>query len=491
LFILLKSLEPGQGRLFWARFVAAEPSIESKHGSLMNSHKQPQSRTPSVVFLVALAAFWIVQPSLCSAGGKRNQWSAKYVAGTKRSNQGAKLDLVISNQEVTGKKGKNVVLEIPAANISEVGYDTSSHNRGWTWLKAGADVATEGKCTGSEYCGASEAFILTPVLVGAAVMSPFHSTQHFVRILWQDSGVPSEVLFEVGKDDYSAVLSALQNLTGKPWQDMQEARRKLIGEIESAKGRSSAVQVDRTVVLNEAEMRSGNYQLVLLERPGNLGEAYFFSGSEVKPEHVTAQAVVRVEASTAQTTGPKVTYVEQMGVQTVATIQFPDKKLVFDSSGLPARVAHSDRRFYGGSDKWATVIRTDYKGESALRFHVIHSALGLLPHICHEYVYVTQNRVASEIAPNSPQSGCATFSALRAEVKVVASQGKWTNHFLDVTVEGKSYNLQPILEEGNGGGKKAGLGKSRDAAREWATFFAHAVTDFDAVERGSQTPPNP
>lgn len=448
----------------------------------MNSHKGPGSL--SVVFLVALAALWLVQPSLCSAGGKENHWSARYVAGSKKSNQGATLDLVISDQKVTGKKGKNVVVEIPAASITEVGYDTSSHNRGWTLLKvAGAG----GSGAGSGYGG----LVFAPVLVGAAVMAPFHSNQHFVRILWQDSGVPSEALFEVGKDDYSSVLNALQNLTGKPWQNMQEARKKLLGEIESAKGRSVAVQLDRTLVLNEAEMRSGVYQLILLERPGNLGEAYFFSGSSAKPESVTAQAVVKVEATTEQTTGPEVTYVEQMGVATIATIQLHDKKLVFDSGGLPARVVRSDRSFYGGSDKWAIVIRTDYKGESALRFHVIHSVLGLVPHVCQEYVYVTQNRVASEIAPNSLQSGCATFSASRAEVKAVASQGKWTNHFLDVTVEGKSYSLHPVLEEGNGGGRVAGLGKSRDAAREWAAFFAHAVTDFDAVEKGSQTSPNP
>jgi len=31
------------------------------------------------------------------------------------------------------------------ASITEVGYDTSSHNRGWTWLNAGADVTTQGK----------------------------------------------------------------------------------------------------------------------------------------------------------------------------------------------------------------------------------------------------------------------------------------------------------------------------------------------------------
>jgi hypothetical protein len=183
-----------------------------------------------------------------------------------------------------------------------------------------------------------------------------------------------------------------------------------------------------------------------------------------------------------------VAYAQQMGVETIATIQIPDKKLVFDSGGLPARIAQSNRSFYGGSSRWASVVAADYKGEPALRFHVIHNPF---PHVCHEYVFVTRLRVASEIAPNSPQSGCATFSAPRAEVKAVALEGKWTNHFLEVTTGGKTYGLQPVLESGDGGRRIAGLGKSRDAAREWAAFFVHTVTDFDQVEQEKQAPPNP
>jgi hypothetical protein len=331
--------------------------------------------------------------------------------------------------------------------------------------------------------GDMSGLVLVPFLVGAAVMAPFHSTQHFIRILWQENGVPSESLFEVGKGDYVAVLNGLQSLTGKPWQNLPEARKALLAEIEGAKSRTVALQLDRTVVLNEAEMKPGDYQLILLERPDNRGEAYFFAGREVKPEHVTAQAVVAIESSPAGSLD--VAYAQQMGVETIATIQIPDKKLVFDSGGLPARIAQSNRSFYGGSSRWASVVAADYKGEPALRFHVIHNPF---PHVCHEYVFVTLTRVASEIAPNSPQSGCATFSAPRAEVKAVALEGKWTNHFLEVTTGGKTYGLQPVLESGDGGRRIAGLGKSRDAAREWAAFFVHTVTDFDQVEQEKQAP---
>jgi hypothetical protein len=405
------------------------------------------------------------------------QWRVRYVAGSKNSETGAKLDLAILNQEVTGKKGKNIVLQIPAASITEVGYDTSSHNRGWAgaWLDAGS-TASQGST--------DEALIMVPFVVGAAVTAPLKSTQHFVRILWREDGVPSEVLFEVGKDDYSAILEALQNLTGKRWQDLPGARKKLLAEIQSAKNRSVPLQVDRTVVLNKAEMKSGNYQLILLERPDHRGGTYFFAGQDVNPKHVTAQAVVTIEP---QAGSLDVAYAKQMGVETIATIQLPDKKLVFDSSGPPARIAWSNRSFYGGS-KWATVVVADYMGEPALRFHVVHNPL---PSVCHEYVFVTRTRVASEIAPNSPQSDCATFSAPRAEVKAVALEGKRTDHSLEVTVGHKIYNLQPLFEGGSGGGKIAGFGKISDAARDWAAFFVQTVTDFNLVEREPQTLPNP
>jgi hypothetical protein len=433
------------------------------------------------IFLLVMAAVCVLQQSFALPGSKDGQWRVTYVAGSKKSQAGAKLDLAILNQEVTGKKGKNIVLRIPAASITEVGYDTSSHNRGWAWLEA-SSVADQG--TRSQGAG----LVLAPILVGAAVMAPLKSTQHFVRILWQEDGVPAEALFEVGKDDYDAVLKALQNLTGKPWQNLPEARKNLLAEIESAKNRSVPLQLDHTVVLNEAEMKSGRYQLILLERPDNRGEAYFFAGQDVNPKHVTAQAVVMIEPAKSQAGSLDLAYAEQLGIETIATIQLPDKKLVFDSGGLPARIARSNRSFYGGSSRWATVVAADYKGEPALRFLVVHNPF---PHVCHEYVFVTRTRVASEIAPNSPQSRCGVFSAPRGEVKAVALEGsKWTNHFLEVTVGGKTYNLQPLLEEGNGGRKIAMLGKSRDAAREWAAFFVRTVTDFDPVERERQTSPN-
>ena len=55
------------------------------------------------------------------------------------------------------------------------------------------------------------------------------------------------------------------------------------------------------------------------------------------------------------------------------------------------------------------------------------------------------------------------------------------NRFLKVTVQGKNYIFQPIFEQASGNGRIAMLGKTRDAARDYAEFFVQAVTDFDSA----------
>ncbi len=92
----------------------------------MNSRKEPEPRTFSVLFFVALVASCLVQSSPSSAAGKENHWSARYSAGSKKSQLGAKLELRISNQAITGKRNKDVVLEIPAASLADLDAKSDS-----------------------------------------------------------------------------------------------------------------------------------------------------------------------------------------------------------------------------------------------------------------------------------------------------------------------------------------------------------------------------
>ena len=256
-----------------------------------------------------------------SQAGSDKKWPVKH--------DGANLELVITDQSARIKQGEVTVLEIPAAGISEVGYDTSSHNPGWELLKDAGVLADSG----------GEGVILAPFLLApAAILLPFKSTKHFVRILWEDEGNHSMTYLAVRRQDCRAVLDELQRLSGKPWVDLPKARKKLVGKIKQAKGRSVPLEIDRNIVLNGTEMKPGRYQAVFLERPGNHGEVYFFRGTDVNPERIYARAVVNVEMLNSDTTNSGVTYVTEHGVETINAILFRGKKLVFVSGALPARV---------------------------------------------------------------------------------------------------------------------------------------------------------
>jgi len=278
----------------------------------------------AAVFVLCLCAGALAQKdnSVSSLEVSNKKWPVKYAD--------AKSELVITDQSASIKQGGVTALEIPAVSISEVGYDTSSHNTGWELLKDAGGLAGSG----------GEGAIFAPVLLApAAILLPFKSTKHFVRIRWEDKEDHSEAYLTVRKQDCHAVLDELQRLSGKPWVDLPKARKRLVSEIKQAKGRSVSLEIDRKIVLNGTEMKPGRYQAVFLERPGNHGEVYFFRGTDVNPERISAHAVVNVEPSNSESTNSGVTYVVEHGVETINAIQFPGKKLALVSGAPPVRVA--------------------------------------------------------------------------------------------------------------------------------------------------------
>ncbi len=424
-------------------------------------------------FMVMVFSCLVVSPAL---GQDKSEWSAKYMAGARKSAVSAKVTLSVSPQGVLCKKGKNVLLQFPIESVAQVGYDTQAHNKGWAVLKSGG--------------GGSSGEDATVVYITAAILAPFKTTRHFIRILWQQDGEPQEALLEVGKGDYRAVLAQFQAVTGKPWQNLPEERKKLRMELEEAKVRKSPIQLDRAVLVNEVELKPGFYQIVLLNRAEDRGEVYFFKGPDVDTDRIAAQAVVNLKATEDQSLPEAVSFATLEGVETISSIRLPEKTLSFIASGRAARVEKSAHSFYAGSGKWAVVTWAEYRGEPAFLFHVKY--LQFL-RVCEGQLFVTRTRVALEIAPIHLDSHCDTFNAQRSEVKASVLTGKWTNKFFSLSVAGKSRSFQPVLEGPAGSSRMAVMGKSRDAARDWAAFFVRAVSDFDAVqlESGSPAPPQP
>jgi hypothetical protein len=385
----------------------------------------------------------------------------------------AKVSLEVSNEAISVKLENGVPLEIPPSQVAATGYDNSSHSKGWAWL---------GPAESPELSyGEGSVLIIVPLLVGAAISAPFKTTEHYVRVFWNGAEGPDEILLELGKNDYADVLAQLQRVTGKPWHDLPKEREELRHELEQAKSDKKSVNLDRPVFVNGAELKSGEYQLLLLERTANAGEVYFFRGASVKVNEIAAQAVVEIDKEN-HSTGPVAPdYGSEAGVATITALAMPEETLRFTSAPRPAKVEHAARSFYAGSNEWAIVTRTDYEGESAFRFTVLHARFGPP---CTGYLYVTRQRIVFSRAPLS-DSHCDTFTVARTDVQAKALAGKRTNRFLEVRLKDKNYTFQPVFEK-KGGKRMARLGKSRNAAREFAEFFVRTVTDFDAVDRETQ-----
>jgi hypothetical protein len=322
--------------------------------------------------------------------------------------------------------------------------------------------------------------------VGAAVAAPLKTTEHYVRILWKGTDEPDEILLEVGKSDYADILSQLQRVTGTPWHDLPKEREKLRNEIDQAKSARKSMNLDRSVFVNGAELKSGEYQLVLLERAAKVGEIYFFRGADVKDDDVVAQAVGEIDKQNHSTGAVTPTYGTAAGVATITSLAMPEETVRFTSAALPPKVENAARRFYGGSDNWAVVTRTNYEGEPAFRFTMFHLEY---PNGCIGYLYVTRRRV---VFTRSPSSGlhCNTFAAARTDVQAKSRGANWAGRYLEVKLKENTYNFRPVFEE-KGEKQLGGIGKSGDAAREFDEFFVRTMTDFDAVDRETQPAEGP
>jgi hypothetical protein len=445
---------------------------------------------------LSILAFLVLITQAARAKPQGKQWSVDSVPGSKLAGEKVKINLRISPQIVVVAPKKQAALEIPVGAIERIGYDETAHSKGWAFWNAADNPNLRGSGNKDDFIDPFLGFTSVALDAAAAVTGPFKTREHYIRILWQKDGEPQEILLEADKGDYKDILSELQTATGKPWHDLPTERQKLREELDQAKDRKIALQVDREVLVNGTELKPGPYQLVLLERGESQGEAYFFPGSEVHSDHVAAQAVVRVERSAVTQNAepnasgagqPEMVFSERASANTLIDLRLPEKTLHFTSPVVSPIAANAARIFGSGGNRWAIVRNTTYKGEPALSFRVLHSAF----RPCTEILFVTRTSVAME--PASPSdSHCAALSAPRGEVKAGAPAGIWVVGYLEFKWKEKSYRFQPLFESASGNERIAGIGgQSRTAAHEFGEFFVRAVEDFDAVQRETQASPAP
>lgn len=237
-----------------------------------------------------------------TADGMR--WPMKYEEGTEPIEHDTKLQVTVGENAITCARDNGAVLfTVPVKAVQEISYDNKVRRR----LAEAAGVAV--------------------LSLGAAlVFTALTTKKHFVNVVWEESGQAKEVIFKVGKGEYAAFLADLQRVTGMEWKDLAMERERTRQEIKTNKNRKVAVQLDKAVRVGESELKSGTYQIVLLERAENQGELYFFRGNDVNPKKIDAAALVDIVP---EGTGgaPQVSYQENGGVAAIAEIRLAAKTL--------------------------------------------------------------------------------------------------------------------------------------------------------------------
>ena len=130
-------------------------------------------------------------------------------------------------------------------------------------------------------------------------------------------------VFEIGKKHFGAFLDRLSAATGKDWRNLPEERRKLREELELEKDNKVSLHFEHTVQTAGGELKSGLYQLVLLERGKDQGELYFFPGKKVELKKMVAVEPVGIIRESNPVTSAEAIYHREGDLVRIVEIRLP------------------------------------------------------------------------------------------------------------------------------------------------------------------------
>ncbi len=209
------------------------------------------------------------------------EWEVKYETGTEAVKHGRKMKVTVGSREIFCRSDKGEIFSVPVSGVATIFYDNTVHNRSVAWMKSG-----EWYTPYDPYFGHLPSLLAFGV--GAAILAPFRSEDHFVHITWTQNEIGNVAVFEIGKKHFRAFQDRLSAATGKEWRNLPEEREKLREELEREKDNKVSLHLEHTVQTAGGELKSGLYQLVLLERGKDQGELYFFPGKKVKLNKIVA-----------------------------------------------------------------------------------------------------------------------------------------------------------------------------------------------------------
>src|SRR5215469_5483517 len=152
----------------------------------------PQKENLMKRFLAALLCFFVPTFAWAASNGN-NGYKVMYDGGSVQNvKTGATAQLFIDPAQVRLHVGKDDVVTIPAAAITEISYGQDVHRR----------------------VGAAIGLAVISLGVGA-LMALTKSKKHYVGLTWANGEQKGGFAMQCDKNDYRGVLAALEGISGK------------------------------------------------------------------------------------------------------------------------------------------------------------------------------------------------------------------------------------------------------------------------------------
>lgn len=190
--------------------------------------------------------------------------------------------LKISDESIVFEQKKRDPITIRTISVTSVCYDTAVHSRGPSAWQATKEMGT----------GDAHGLVFAPLVLPAVVgVHASKSTRHLVTLNWKpeqpEANGPSlpGLTVEAAKNNYLGLLRELQQVTGKPWTDVNQRRNELLSHIagqrkRAQRGKDGAFDLivrQRSMVGNSI-LDSYIYSAVLQNSGTGEAQLYVFEG---------------------------------------------------------------------------------------------------------------------------------------------------------------------------------------------------------------------
>jgi hypothetical protein len=185
-----------------------------------------------------------------------------------RIDEGTKAKLRINANSLVCDSPKTQLCDIPLRSIRGLSHDVRVRNRAAEY----GDSGGIGSCYG--YGCAADLFLM-------AVLAPVHVRWEYVTIQWRDSGLNHTTILRFSKKDFPSFEREMVTQTSLTFEDAARQRDTTRQLIEQRKPEALPIQLDRGTFIRNELVKSGLYQILIVEREPGTGNLFFFRGKEV------------------------------------------------------------------------------------------------------------------------------------------------------------------------------------------------------------------